>query len=99
MSIDLIIEFSFLILILFDYVLNASINQKLITEQDISDSLFLKFIVLSVYFFLFFSTIMTWKLLWQVVFILGITIFVVMFVVFGIKGYRDIIQLIKKNNE
>ena len=99
MSIDLIIEFSFLILILFDYILNASINQKLITEQDISDSLFLKFIVLSVYFFLFFSTIMTWKLLWQVVFILGITIFVVMFVVFGIKGYRDIIQLIKKNNE
>ena len=99
MSIDLIIEFSFLILILFDYILNASINQKLITEQDISDSLFLKFIVFSVYFFLFFSTIMTWKLLWQVVFILGITIFVVMFVVFGIKGYRDIIQLIKKNNE
>ena len=99
MSIDLIIEFSFLILILFDYILNASINQKLITEQDISDSLFLKFIVLSVYFFLFFSTIMTWKLLWQVVFILGITIFVVMFVVFSIKGYRDIIQLIKKNNE
>ena len=99
MSIDLIIEFSFLILILFDYILRASINQKLITEQDISDSLFLKFIVLSIYFFLFFSTIMTWKLLWQVVFILGITIFVVMFVVFGIKGYRDIIQLIKKNNE
>ena len=99
MSIDLIIEFSFLILILFDYVLNASINQKLITEQDISDSLFLKFIVLSVYFFLFFSTIMTWKLLWQVVFVLGIAIFVIMFVIFGVKGYRDITQLIKKNNE
>ena len=99
MSIDLIIEFSFLILILFDYILNASINQKLITEQDISDSLFLKFIVLSVYFFLFFSTIMTWKLLWQVVFVLGITIFVIMFVIFGVKGYRDITQLIKKNNE
>jgi len=99
MSIDLIIEFSFLILILFDYILNASINQKLITEQDISDSLFLKFIVLSVYFFLFFSTIMTWKLLWQVVFVLGIAIFVIMFVIFGVKGYRDITQLIKKNNE
>ena len=99
MSIDLIIEFSFLILILFDYILNASINQKLITEQDISDSLFLKFIVLSVYFFLFFSTIMTWKLLWQVVFVLGITIFVIMFIVFAVKGYRDITQLIKKNNE
>jgi len=99
MSIDLIIEFSFLILILFDYILNASINQKLITEQDISDSLFLKFIVLSVYFFLFFSTIMTWKLLWQVVFVLGITIFVIMFIVFAVKGYRDITQLIKRNNE
>ena len=99
MSIDLIIEFSFLILILFDYILNASINQKLITEKDISDSLFLKFIVLSVYFFLFFSTIMTWKLLWQVLFVLGITIFFIKFVVFGIKVYIDITQLIKKNNE
>ena len=99
MSIDLIIEFSFLVLIIFDYILTASINKKIITEEDISQSLFLKIIVLFIYIFLFFSAIMTWKLLWQIIFVLGMFMFIVMFLIFGIKGYKDIIKLIKKDNE
>ena len=99
MSIDLIIEFSFLVLIIFDYILTASINKKIITEEDISQSLFLKIIVLFIYIYLFFSSIMSWKLLWQIVFILGMITFVIMFIVFSVKGYRDIIALMKRNNE
>ena len=99
MSIDLIIEFSFLVLIIFDYILTASINKKIITEEDISQSLFLKIIVLFIYIFIFFSSIMSWKLLWQIVFILGMITFVIMFIVFSVKGYRDIIGLMKRNNE
>ena len=38
--------------------------------------------------------IMTWKFLWQLVFILGMTSFILMFIVFAVKGYRDIVKLI-----
>ena len=38
---------------------------------------------------------MFWKLLWQIVFILGIFAFIVMFFVFSIKGFKDLILIIK----
>ena len=42
---------------------------------------------------------MTWKLLWQIVFIIGMTTFIIMFFIFTIKGYQDIKKIIKKNND
>ena len=55
MSIDLIIVFLFLILILLEYILDISINNQLIAEQTIPDSLFLKIIILLIYIGLFFE--------------------------------------------
>ena len=39
---------------------------------------------------------MTWKLLWQITFILGMIGFIIMFLIFTIKGYKDIIKIVKK---
>ena len=46
------------------------------------------------------SIIMTWKFLWQLVFILGMGSFIIMFIVFTVQGYRDSVKLIttEKNN-
>lgn len=98
MSIDLIIAFLFLILILLEYVLDISINNQLITEQTIPDSLFLKIIILLIYVALFFATIITWKLLWKTTFIVGMMMFIVMFFIFGIRGFRDIIKIMNNNS-
>ena len=38
---------------------------------------------------------MTWKLLWEITFILGMLGFIIMFFVFTIKGYKDIMKIIK----
>ena len=42
---------------------------------------------------------MTWKLLWQMVFIMGMVSFVMMSIIFTIKGYQDIKKIIKKNDD
>ena len=42
---------------------------------------------------------MFWKVLWQIVFILGIFAFIVMFFVFSIKGFKDLILIIKSKYE
>ena len=42
---------------------------------------------------------MTWKLLWQALFILGMSGFLVMFFIFSFKGFQDIIKLIRDKNE
>ena len=42
---------------------------------------------------------MTWKLLWQMVFIMGMVSFVMMSIIFTIKGYHDIKKIIKKNDD
>ena len=39
-----------------------------------------------------------WKLLWQLLFILGMISFVVMFFIFVIGGYKEIIKIIKNKN-
>ena len=42
---------------------------------------------------------MTWKLLWQLTFIIGMTAFVVMFFIFAINGYKEITKIIKDKND
>ena len=42
---------------------------------------------------------MTWKILWQLVFILGMISFVVMFFIFSIKGYKEIMKIINNKND
>jgi len=42
---------------------------------------------------------MTWKLLWQLIFILGITSFIVMFLIFSINGFKEIIKIINSKND
>ena len=42
---------------------------------------------------------MIWKLLWEILFTLGMIAFLYMFIIFSIKGYKEIIQLIKKNDD
>ena len=96
MNIDLIISFSFLILIVFEIILNSLIDKKRINRQDISNSPILKVVIMFIYIVLFLSAIMTWKLLWQIVFILGMFIFIIMFFIFGVKGYREIMEIINK---
>ena len=39
---------------------------------------------------------MTWKLLWQITFILGMIGFIIMFLIFTVKGYKDIVKIVKK---
>ena len=96
MNIDLIISFSFLILIVFEIILNRLIDQKRINRRDIFNSSILKVVIMFIYIILFLSAIMTWKLLWQIVFILGMFTFIIMFFIFGIKGYKEIMGIIDK---
>ena len=42
---------------------------------------------------------MTWKLLWQGLFILGMTAFLAMFFIFSFKGFKDIMKLIRNKND
>ncbi len=42
--------------------------------------------------------IMTWKFLWQITFILGLIAFIIMFLIFTIRGYKDIMKILKKKN-
>ena len=42
---------------------------------------------------------MTWKLLWQFVFILGMISFIAMFFIFAINGYKEIMKIIKNKND
>ena len=42
---------------------------------------------------------MFWKLLWQIVFVLGIFSFTIMFIIFTIKGFKDIKLIIKGEYE
>tara|TARA_B100001123_G_scaffold317330_1_gene355471 strand:- start:224 stop:352 length:129 start_codon:yes stop_codon:yes gene_type:complete len=42
---------------------------------------------------------MGWKFLWQLTFIVGIIIFIVMFFIFAFKGYKDIMAIIKNKND
>ena len=41
----------------------------------------------------------SWKILWQFTFILGIIVFILMFFVFAIKGFKDIKKLIRNKDE
>ena len=42
---------------------------------------------------------MNWKLLWQLTFIIGMSAFVILFFVFAINGYKEIIKIIKNKND
>jgi len=42
---------------------------------------------------------MSWKLLWQITFILGIIFYIIMFIIFAYKGFIDLIKIIKENND
>ena len=41
----------------------------------------------------------TWKFLWQVLFIAGFAMFVYMFIIFSQRGYRELIDLLKDRDE
>ena len=41
----------------------------------------------------------TWKLLWQLLFISGFIVFIYMFIVFSQKGYKELIKLLKDRDE
>jgi len=107
MSINLIYQdpllISFLLLILFEYILDVLIEDRKITIDedyyDAYDSPFVLIIIIFIYFMHFLSPIMSWKLLWQLTFIMGLASFIVMFFIFTFQGYRDIIKLIKRDDE
>ena len=42
---------------------------------------------------------MIWKILWQLVFILGMMSFIVMFFIFAISGFKEIIKIINSKND
>tara|TARA_B100001142_G_scaffold305931_1_gene335331 strand:+ start:150 stop:278 length:129 start_codon:yes stop_codon:yes gene_type:complete len=42
---------------------------------------------------------MTWKLLWQLLFIVGMISFVVMFFIFAISGFKEIMKIINSKND
>ena len=42
---------------------------------------------------------MTWKLLWQLIFILGMLSFVVMFFIFAINEFKKIMKIINNQND
>ena len=94
MNIDLIISLSFLILIVYEIILNILIDKKITTRRDISNSPILKIVIIFIYIIIFLSAIITWKLLWQIVFIIGMFMFIIMFFIFGIKGYKEIMKII-----
>ena len=42
---------------------------------------------------------MTLKILWQLVFILGMMSFIVMFFIFAISGFKEIMKIINSKND
>ena len=42
---------------------------------------------------------MTWKLLWQLVFNVGMISFIVMFFIFAINGFKEIMKIINNQND
>ena len=42
---------------------------------------------------------MTWKLLWQLVLIVGMISFIVMFFIFAINGFKEIMKIINNQND
>ena len=42
---------------------------------------------------------MMWKLLWQLLFIVGMISFVVMFFIFAISGFKEIMKIINNKND
>ena len=42
---------------------------------------------------------MTWKLLWQLLFIVGFLLFNLIFVIFSIRGYRELKDLLRGKDE
>jgi len=40
-----------------------------------------------------------WKFLWQLIFILGMISFIGMFLIFTVRGYKEIIQILRHKNE
>ncbi len=40
-----------------------------------------------------------WKLLWQTLFIVGMASFIVMFFIFAISGFREIMKIINSKND
>ena len=42
---------------------------------------------------------MSWKILWQLIFIFGIGIFIIMFFIFAFQGFKDIVKIIKDKND
>ena len=41
----------------------------------------------------------TWKFLWQALFIFGFVMFIYMFFVFSKRGYKELIELLKSRDE
>ena len=41
----------------------------------------------------------TWKLIWQLLFVIGFLSFNLIFIFFSIKGYRELKELLKSNDE
>ena len=42
---------------------------------------------------------MIWKILWQLLFIVGMISFIVMFFIFGISGFKEIMKIINNKND
>ena len=42
---------------------------------------------------------MTWKLLWQLLFIVGFLLFNLIFVIFSIRGYHELKDLLRGKDE
>ena len=40
-----------------------------------------------------------WKSLWQLLFISGFVIFIYMFIIFSHRGYHELVDLLKGNDE
>jgi len=41
----------------------------------------------------------TWKLVWQLLFVIGFLSFNLIFIIFSIKGYRELKELLKGNDD
>ena len=42
---------------------------------------------------------MIWKFLWQLLFIVGMVSFIVMFFIFAISGFKEIMKIINSKND
>jgi hypothetical protein len=40
-----------------------------------------------------------WKLIWQVLFIFGFTMFIGMFIVFSYRGYYELLELLRDTDD